>query len=125
MIYPSIAELTKESGINRYTLVIAAAKSARVITDEYVRQREYAEKLALSKEADKSKSVATLIKKEYRDEKAVKLAVAGLHNGEFRIVSEDETKEAEAAEAAAEEGAEEAVEVVEGETAAEADVAAE
>lgn len=125
MIYPSIAELTKESGINRYTLVIAAAKSARVITDEYVRQREYAEKLALSKEADKSKSVATLIKKEYRDEKAVKLAVAGLHNGEFRIVSEDETKKAEAAEAAAEEGAEEAVEVVEGETAAEADVAAE
>ena len=119
MIYPSIAELTKDSGINRYTLVIAAAKSARVITDEYVRQREYAEKLALSKEADKSKSVATLIKKEYRDEKAVKLAVAGLHSGEFRIVSEAEEAEA------AEEAVEEVAEAVEGETAAEADVAAE
>lgn len=90
MIYPSIAELTKDNEINRYTLVIAAAKSARVITDEYVRQKEYAEKLALSKEADKSKSIATLIRKEYRDDKAVKLAVSGLHNGEFRIISEEE-----------------------------------
>ena len=107
MIHPSIAELTKDSGINRYTLVIAAAKSARVITDEYVRQREYAEKLALSKEADKVKSTATLIKKEYRDEKAVKLAVAGLHNGDFRIVTEEAAADAsetveEAAEAACE-----------------------
>ncbi|MBE6597968.1 MAG: DNA-directed RNA polymerase subunit omega [Ruminococcaceae bacterium] len=99
MIYPSIAELTKESGINRYTLVIAAAKSARVITDEYVRQREYAEKLALNKEADKNKNLATLIKKEYRDDKAVKLAVAGLYSGEFRILSEEEAKEASGAEA--------------------------
>ena len=104
MIHPSIAELTKDSGINRYTLVIAAAKSARVITDEYVRQREYAEKLALSKEADKVKSTATLIKKEYRDEKAVKLAVAGLHNGDFRIVTEEAAADTqEAVEEAAEE----------------------
>ena len=114
MIHPSIAELTKENDINRYTLVIAAAKSARVITDEYVRQREYAEKLALSKEADKGKSVATLIKKEYRDEKAVKLAVAGLHSGEFRIVTEGNAANA----AAEEEAAPEAVEAAE-ETAAE------
>ena len=111
MIYPSIAELTKDKDINRYTLVIAAAKSARVITDEYVRQREYAEKLALSKEADKSKNVATLIRKEYRDEKAVKLAVEGLHSGDFRIVSEEETAAEEvAAEAVEEETAEEASE---------------
>ena len=93
MIYPSIAELTKNTGINRYTLVIAAAKSARVITDEYVRQREYAEKLALSKDADKSKNIANLIKREYRDDKAVKLAVAGLYNGEFRILSPEEAEE--------------------------------
>ena len=92
MIYPSIAELTKNTGINRYTLVIAAAKSARVITDEYVRQREYAEKLALSKDADKSKNIANPIKREYRDDKAVKLAVAGLYNGEFRILSPEEAE---------------------------------
>ena len=110
MIHPSIAELTKDKDINRYTLVIAAAKSARVITDEYVRQREYAEKLALSKESDKSKSVATLIKKEYRDEKAVKLAVNGLYNGEFRILS---VEEAEAQNAAAEEAVQEVAEEAE------------
>ena len=114
MIHPSIAELTKDKDINRYTLVIAAAKSARVITDEYVKQREYAEKLALSKEADKNKNIATLIKKEYRDEKAVKLAVAGLHSGEFRIVDGEECA-AEAAEEAAE-----AVEEIAAEESAEA-----
>ncbi len=109
MIYPSIAELTKEHEINRYTLVIAAAKSARVITDEYVRQREYAEKLAMNKESDKNKNIATLIKKEYRDDKAVKLAVAGLHSGEFRILSAEEAEaKNRAAETAAEETAEEA-----------------
>ena len=111
MIYPSIAELTKDKDINRYTLVIATAKSARVITDEYVKQREYAEKLALSKDADKGKTLAARIKKEYRDDKAVKLAVDGLYNGEFRIVSEEEVAAAEAcaeeeAEAPAEETAE-------------------
>ena len=104
MIYPSIAELTKDKDINRYTLVIAAAKSARVITDEYVKQREYAEKLALTKDADKGKTIASRIKKEYRDDKAVKLAVDGLYSGEFRIVPEDEMEEAaESAEATVEE----------------------
>jgi len=130
MIYPSIAELTKNTGINRYTLVIAAAKSARVITDEYVRQREYAEKLALSKDTDKSKNIANLIKREYRDDKAVKLAVAGLYNGEFRILSPEEAeelrrREAEAAEETAAEApaeevsAEESAEEVSAEEAAE------
>ncbi len=121
MIHPSIAELTKDKDINRYTLVIAAAKSARVITDEYVKQREYAEKLALSKEADKSKNIATLIKKEYRDEKAVKLAVAGLHSGEFRIVDGEEC----AAGAAADEVADESAESVEEAAAEESAEAAE
>ena len=40
MIYPSIGELTKDGKINRYELVIATAKCARKITDEYVAQRE-------------------------------------------------------------------------------------
>ena len=44
MIYPSIEELTKGKH-NRYTLVIATAKCARIVTDEYVKQREQAEKL--------------------------------------------------------------------------------
>lgn len=89
MIYPSIAELTNDNKINRYTLVVATAKCARIITDEYVKQREYAEKIALNKDADKKISAASIIKREYRDEKAVKTAISGLYNGEFKLVSPD------------------------------------
>ena len=44
MITPSIEQLTKGK-FNRYSLVIATAKCARMITDEYVVQREKAEKM--------------------------------------------------------------------------------
>jgi DNA-directed RNA polymerase subunit K/omega len=91
MIHPSISELTSNSNVNRYTLVVATAKCARIITEEYVKQREYAEKLAL-KDGDK-KSVATnLINKDYRDEKAVKLAIKGLHEGDFKVIELDGTE---------------------------------
>ncbi len=94
MIYPSIAELTKDGQINRYTLVVATAKAARIITDEYVKQREYAEKVTMNnKDSEKTKQIANLIRKEYRDEKAVKNAINGLHNGEFRILSDEEAEE--------------------------------
>lgn len=83
MIFPSINDLSKGKH-NKYTLVIAAAKCAREITDEYVIQREYAERKIANKETDKS--IAALIKKEYRDEKAVKNAVFGLYEGKFRII---------------------------------------
>ena len=54
MIYPTIAELTKEK-FNRYELVVGVAKSARIVTDEYVKQRETAEKaVAGGKESDKA-----------------------------------------------------------------------
>ena len=39
MLYPTIDELTKGK-FNRYELAIATAKCARMITDEYVKQRE-------------------------------------------------------------------------------------
>ncbi len=86
MIYPSISELTNNNQINRYTLVVATAKAARIITDEYVKQREYAEKLALNKDSDKKSNIASLIKKEYRDDKAVKTAISGIHNAEFKFI---------------------------------------
>ena len=92
MIYPSIAELTNNNDINRYTLVIATAKCARIITDEYTKQREYAERVAVGKDADKKNNVASLIKKEYRDEKAVKNAIGGLYTGEFKLIECDGTE---------------------------------
>ena len=83
MIIPSIDDLSQNGKYNRYTLVIAASKCARVLTDEYVKQREYAEKLIANKETDKS--LISMIKREYRDEKAVKSAINRLYEGEFEI----------------------------------------
>ena len=54
MIFPSIEDLTKGK-YNRYELVIATAKCARMITDEYVKERETAEKIiAGTKESEKA-----------------------------------------------------------------------
>ncbi len=84
MLYPTINELTKGK-FNRYELAIATAKCARLITDEYVKQRETAEKsLTGNKEADKP--LVNMIDKEYRDEKAVKNAINRIHSGEYIIV---------------------------------------
>lgn len=83
MIYPSVDELTQNNKYNRYTLVIAVAKCARMVTDEYVSQRENAERMLANKETDKS--LAYLIKKDFRDEKAVRIAINRLYQGEYRI----------------------------------------
>jgi len=90
MIFPSINDLSKGK-YDKYTLVIATAKCAREITDEYVIQREYAERKIANKETDKS--IAALIKKEYRDEKAVKNAVMGLYDGKFKIIDAEDQKD--------------------------------
>ena len=99
MIYPSIEDLTKGK-YNRYELVIATAKCARIVTDEYIKQRETAEKLIADKQTDKS--LSSMIKREHRDEKAVKNAINRLYSGEFVIVAKPEkadNAETEAAEA--------------------------
>lgn len=84
MIFPSISDLTKDK-YNRYELVIATAKCARMITDEYVKERETAEKMTQgNKDADKA--VYAMIKREFRDEKAVKCAINRLFTGDFVIL---------------------------------------
>ena len=90
MIYPSIQDLLKLSPdgegnqrLNKYMLVMATAKCARVITNEYLKDRKKAEKLIAEKKTDKD--LASLIKKDYRDEKAVKNAVKELNEGEFSL----------------------------------------
>ena len=91
MLYPTINDLTKDE-YNRYELALATAKCARMITDEYVRQREAAEKSATgNKEADRN--LMNMINKEYRDEKAVKNAINRIHKGEYKIVRIDENEE--------------------------------
>ncbi|MBQ8254716.1 MAG: hypothetical protein IJY94_04350 [Clostridia bacterium] len=83
MITPSLDSLTQNNKYNRYTLVIAVAKCARKVTDEYVAQREEAERMLANKETDKS--LAALIKKDYRDEKAVRIGINRLSQGEYVI----------------------------------------
>ncbi len=83
MIYPSVEELSQDGKFNRYMLCIATAKCARLVTDEYVHQREQAEKLIANKETDKS--LASMIKRDIRDEKAVKNALNRIRQGEYRI----------------------------------------
>ena len=103
MIYPTPEQLSNNGKYNRYTLVIASAKCARAITDEYVEQRSVAEKLLANKETDKS--IASMIKKEYRDEKAVKVAVKKLYDKDFVIVgyTDKDLEEEKSAEAEIEE----------------------
>ena len=88
MIYPTIKELTKGGEYNRYEIALATAKCARMITNEYTRQRVEAERqMTGNKETDKP--LNTMIDKEVRDEKAVKLAIGRIHKGDYTIVHKD------------------------------------
>ncbi len=83
MLYPTIEELTKGQ-FNRYELALATAKCARLITNEYVRQHDAAEKsITGNKETDKP--LNTMIDRELRDEKAVHVAVNRLNEGVYVI----------------------------------------
>ncbi len=83
MIYPTIEQLTK-GNFNRYELVVGVAKGARIVTDEYVEMRAKAQRMIENHETEKT--LATLIDPEYKDQKAVKIAIAKLERGEFKLV---------------------------------------
>ena len=84
MIYPTIQELTKGK-YNRYQLAIATAKCARIITDEYSAQRKNAEKqLTGNKDIDRP-MMEHAVNADYRDRKAVKIAIDKIDQGEYVI----------------------------------------
>ena len=83
MIYPTIDQLTK-GNFNRYELVVGVAKGARIVTDRYVAMRAKAQKMIENHETDKP--LASLIEPEYKDQKAVKLSIAKIAGGEFKMV---------------------------------------
>ena len=60
MIYPTIAELTKEK-FNRYELVVGVAKSARIVTDEYVKQRQNADRIDAGVDAVRERKIDNAI----------------------------------------------------------------
>ena len=86
MIYPTEKQLTKDQ-FNRYELVIGVAKCARIVTDEYIEMRAKAQKMIDNHETEKP--LAALIDPEYKDQKAVKIAIAKLQNGRFKMKRPD------------------------------------
>ena len=82
MIYPTVEELSRGE-FNRYELVVGVAKCARLVTDEYVRMRAEAQRLIDNRETDKP--LSALIDPVYKDQKAVKIAIAKLEDGSFRL----------------------------------------
>lgn len=88
MIYPTISELTKDK-FNRYQLAIATAKCARLITEEYVKQRTAAES-ALTGSKESGATIASMVDPTLANEKAVKNAINGIVDGVYTIVDAPE-----------------------------------
>ena len=90
MLHPTIHELTDKE-FNRYEIALAAAKCARKITDEYVTQKEAAER-AMGTSKDVDRSVINKLNKEYREEKALKNALTMIKSGEYKLVRVEPTE---------------------------------
>ena len=101
MIYPPMDTLTRGE-FNRYELVIATAKGARVVTEEYIEMRSKAEKMKADKETDKP--LLSLIDNEYRDQKPVRIAITRLQDGKYSMQRPAEEETEEGTDAPAEEG---------------------
>ena len=86
-MYPTIDELTKGK-FNRYELVVGVAKCARSVTDEYVAMRNKAQKRIDNRETDKS--LFSQIDPEYRDQKAVRIAISKMVEGRFEMERPEE-----------------------------------
>ena len=80
MIYPTVEQLTKGE-FNRYELVVGVAKSARIVTDEYIEMKNKMQKLIDNHETEKP--LSALIDPEYKDQKAVKIAIAKMESDRF------------------------------------------
>ena len=89
MIFPTIDQLTKGE-FNRYELVVGVAKCARIVTDEYIEMRAKAQRMIDNHETEKP--LASLIDPEYKDKKAVKIAIAKLESGRFKMRHPEEVK---------------------------------
>ena len=90
MIFPSIEQLTRNNKYNRYELVIATAKAARIITDIFNEKKEEMEKNAGIKEPTPNDKIMQMQKspKDIPEEKPVKSAIQKIFEEEFVIVTE-------------------------------------
>ena len=104
MLHPTIKDLTKDQ-YNRYELTLATAKCARILTDEYVKQREEAEK-SMTGNKDSDRNLINSIDKDLKDEKAIKNAITRFYDGRYEIYRVEDAP-------VVEEAVEETVEVTE------------
>ena len=91
MLYPSVQELTNEK-VNRYALVIAAAKGARHVTDEMLRSRS---KIEERRESDRmnSRDLRSETLAESLSEKPVSVSVRRIHDGDYKIIMPESSGE--------------------------------
>lgn len=98
MLHPTIKELTKDE-FNRYELALATAKCARILTDEYVKQREESERAMIAvKEGDRA--TAPKVDDDLKDEKAIKNAITRFWDGRYEIYRGEDTEGEDTTEAA-------------------------
>ena len=86
MIKPSIEELTNESKCNRYTLVIASAKSARYVTAKQKLKKD-SEKSDASDSAYLACYEKQPLRRDLYGEKPVSAGIELIHDGDFHIVN--------------------------------------
>ena len=77
MLYPNVQKMTNDK-VNRYMLVIAAAKCARRITDQMTEEAEQAE--------EKKEPKGEAVEAEIVSEKPVTTAIDMLSSGECKII---------------------------------------
>ena len=80
MIYPPV-ELLTTGEFTRYELVVGVAMSERIVTDESIEMKNKMHNLIDIHETEKP--LSALIDPEYKDKKAVKIAIAKLESGRF------------------------------------------
>ena len=93
MLHPTIKQLTKDE-YNRYELTLATAKCTRLLTDEYVKQREDAEK-SMTGNKENDRNLINNIDKDLKDDKAIKNAITRFYDGRYEIYRQEENEVAE------------------------------
>lgn len=86
MIKPSVEELTNENKCNRYTLVIASAKSARYVTAKQKLIKD-AERSELADSSYLQGSDKQPLRRDLFEEKPVSAGIELIHDGDFHIVN--------------------------------------
>ena len=90
MIKPAIDDILR-SGHNRYTMVVATAKCARIINDEILEQNEQISIAAENRDGS-ARPMPSLVRRDLIDEKPVILAADRIMRGEYRIVTTEDVQ---------------------------------